>query len=96
MKNGYVYILSNKKNGTLYIGVTSNLPSRINQHKAGEIEGFPRKYGLNRLVWYEPFENLHDARLVERQMKKWKRNWKINRIERLNPRWMDLSERLNE
>ena len=91
MKQGWVYILTNKRNGTLYIGVTSNLPQRIWQRRAGSVEGFAKTYGLKTLVWCEHFDDLQDARRREIQMKEWKRAWKIALIERLNPEWRDLS-----
>lgn len=90
MKQGWVYILTNKRNGTLYIGVTSDLPQRIGQHREGNVRGFAQKYGLKMLVWHQHFENLHDARHREVQMKGWKRAWKIKLIEELNPEWRDL------
>lgn len=90
MKQGWVYILTNRRNGTLYIGVTSDLPQRIAQHREGLIGGFAWKYGLKMLVWYQHFGNLHDARRREVQMKEWKRAWKIELIEAANPEWRDL------
>jgi len=91
MKQGWVYILTNKRNGTLYIGVTSDLPHRIEQHRAGKVAGFTQKYALRMLVWHQHFENLHDARRREVQMKEWKRAWKVELIEAANPDWRDLS-----
>lgn len=91
MKSGDVYILANKRNGTLYIGVTSNLAQRIWQHREGLIEGFTKKYDLKTLVWHQHFDDLQDARRREVQMKEWKRAWKIELIEVLNPDWRDLS-----
>lgn len=90
MKQGSVYLLTNQRNGTLYIGVTSDLPQRIWQHREGLIEGFTRKYGCKRLVWYQHFDDLQDARRREVQMKEWKRAWKIELIEAANPEWRDL------
>ena len=91
-KNPCVYMLASGRNGTLYIGVTSNLPQRIAQHKAGQVKGFARKYGVNSLVWYEPHETMESAITREKQMKKWKRAWKIRQIMRGNPEWRDLTE----
>jgi putative endonuclease len=90
LKPGYVYLLTNKPHGVLYLGVTSDLPVRIGQHRSGAVPGFSKKYNCHRLVWFERFENIHDARVVERQMKAWKREWKVKRIEELNPEWRDL------
>ena len=90
MKPGYVYMLTNKPNGVLYLGVTADLQVRIGQHRSGVVPGFTKKYNCHRLVWFERFENIHDARVVERQMKAWKREWKVKRIEELNPEWRDL------
>lgn len=92
MKPGYVYILTNKPHGVLYIGVTDELAKRVEQHRARAVPGFTRKYNCERLVWFERFENIHDARVVERRMKAWKREWKVKRIEELNPQWRDLFE----
>ncbi|MCH7696253.1 MAG: GIY-YIG nuclease family protein [Proteobacteria bacterium] len=89
-----VYILTNQQNGTLYIGVTSDLPKRIWQHKNKFVKGFTQKYGLDRLVWYEVHETMLSAIEREKAMKFWKRNWKINAIEVLNPDWRDLYEEL--
>lgn len=91
MKQGWVYILTNKRNGTLYIGVTSNLSQRIGQHQDGLIVGFTKTYGLKSLVWFQHFDDLQDARRREGQMKEWKRAWKIELIEAVNPEWRDLS-----
>lgn len=87
----FVYILTNKPNGTLYIGMTDDLERRIAQHKQGLLPGFARKYGLHMLVWYEVAETREAALHCERQLKKWNRAWKIRLIEQLNPNWSDLS-----
>jgi putative endonuclease len=85
-----VYIMASRKHGTLYIGVTSDLPNRIAQHRAGEIGGFTKRYGLKRLVWFEVHDNIVDAIQREKSLKKYRREWKINLIERDNPNWDDL------
>jgi len=85
-----VYILSNKKNGTLYIGVTSNLVNRIWQHKNDVIEGFTQKYSIHVLVYFEIQEDMISAIAREKQLKKWNRKWKIALIEKENPNWIDL------
>ncbi len=90
MKQGWAYIVTNKRNGTLYIGASSNLSQRIWQHREGIIEGFTKKYGLKMLVWYQHFDDLQDARRREVQMKEWQRAWKIELIEAANPDWHDL------
>jgi putative endonuclease len=84
------YMMSNRERGTLYIGVTSDLITRVTQHRFGEIAGFTRRYGLNRLVWYEQWESISEAIHREKAHKKYKRDWKINLIERENPTWDDL------
>ena len=90
MKNGYVYILTNKENGTLYVGVTSDLIKRIWQHKNKFVEGFSKKYDLNKLVYYEVFNDIENAITREKQLKNWHRQWKINLINQQNPNWADL------
>ena len=87
----YLYILSNQKNGTLYIGVSNNLERRIFEHKNKLVEGFTKTYGLDKLVYFEIFQYINDAIKREKNMKKWKRQWKINLIEENNPNWNDLS-----
>lgn len=89
---GYVYILASKKHGTLYIGVTSDLQKRIWQHKEKVLVGFTQKYGVDKLVYYEIFDDMANAIMREKQMKKWNRDWKIKRIEETNPDWDDLYE----
>jgi len=74
----YVYILASRRNGTLYIGVTNNIMCRTGEHKTGLVEGFTKKYGVHVLVWYELFENIHEAIAREKRMKRWNRAWKIH------------------
>ena len=90
MKAGYVYIMANRKYGTIYIGVTSDLVARVYQHREGLLPGFTKRYGCKLLVWYEAFHDLQQARQRELQMKEWKRPWKIKRIEEANLEWDDL------
>ncbi len=92
MKTYYVYIMASKRNGTLYIGVTNNLPQRVWEHKNDVHEGFTKKYGVHRLVWFEVTSDVEEAILREKQLKKWRRQWKINLIEKENPNWNDLYE----
>ena len=91
MKEYFVYILSNKPNGTLYIGVTNSLHRRIFEHKAGLVSGFSSKHHLKNLVYYESCYDIESAILREKQMKPWQRAWKIELIESTNPGWVDLS-----
>jgi putative endonuclease len=90
----FVYILSSSRNGTLYIGVTNNLARRVWQHREGQLDGFTKKYGVKRLVYYEAFDNVRAAIHRESRLKKWKRQWKINLIQRTNVEWNDLYERI--
>jgi putative endonuclease len=93
-KTGYVYILASDTAGTLYIGVTSDLIKRINQHKQGTFGGFTSKYDIKRLVYYEACGDMEHAVLREKELKKWQRAWKIQLIEKTNPKWEDLSSNL--
>ena len=86
----YVYILANRKDGTLYVGVTSVLVQRVYQHKVGAVDGFTKRYGIDRLVYFEPFGDIQLAIAREKQIKTWKRSWKIELIEKNNPDWTDL------
>ena len=86
----YVYILASTTYGTLYTGITSNLVRRVYQHKTNQVEGFTKKYGVHKLVYYEVHGDVHEAILREKRIKKWNRDWKINLIERDNPHWLDL------
>jgi putative endonuclease len=85
-----VYILASERNGTLYIGVTSNLIKRIWEHKSDFVEGFTKQYQVHDLVWYEMSENIESAIIREKQLKEWKRQWKLDLIEKSNPYWNDL------
>jgi len=90
MKQYCVYIMTNCKNGTLYIGITNNLLRRVIEHKRKEIKGFTEKHGLTRLVWYDHTTDVKIAIQKEKQMKKWYRQYKINIINEFNPEWKDL------
>ena len=92
MKTYCVYIPASKRNGTLYIGFTDDLERRVKEHKEKSVSGFTVKYDVNRLVYFETFENSYEAFERERRMKKWKRAWKLKLIEKDNPDWIDLSE----
>ncbi len=94
MKQPCVYLLCSRKNGTLYIGVTSNLKKRVWEHKQHLVEGFTKRYGVDRLVWYEQHESMVSAIAREKSLKSWQRSWKIDSIETDNPEWMDLYEYL--
>jgi putative endonuclease len=96
MKNFYVYILCSKRNGTLYTGVTSDLVKRIWEHKNNLVDGFTKKYNVHRLVWYEMHESAESAITREKQIKKWKRAWKLKLIEQFNPDWTDLYESISK
>ena len=85
-----VYILASKRNGTLYVGVTSNLVKRIWEHKNNMVEGFTKRYTVHRLVWYELHESMESALTREKRLKSWKRKWKLELIETKNPKWLDL------
>jgi len=90
-RQGYVYIVAGKRNGTLYIGVTSDLTKRAYEHREGLIPGFTKKYGCKSLVWFAAFDTIEAARARELQMKEWRRAWKLEAIEKLNPDWADLA-----
>ncbi len=91
-KDYIVYVLANKYNTTFYIGVTSNLENRIIAHKNGILEGFSKKYNLTKLVYYEFFDSIDNANIREKQIKKWRKQWKIDLITKINPEFKDLSE----
>jgi putative endonuclease len=94
MSNNYVYILASKRNGTLYTGVTANLVKRIFEHKNDFVDGFTKRYGVHMLVYYEKCEDHEGALQREKQIKEWKRRWKIELIEKYNPEWNDLYEQI--
>jgi len=91
MKNYYVYILTNKKQGILYVGITNNLERRIYEYKNKKIKGFTEKYNLDKLAFYEDTSDVSFAIQREKQLKKWNRQWKIDLIEKDNPEWIDLA-----
>ena len=93
-KAGYVYILASERNGTLYIGVASELVKRAWQHREGLVDGFSKRNGVKRLVYFEVFEDMANAIAREKAMKKWRRKWKIEAIELGNPTWRDLFEEI--
>jgi len=86
----FVYILASRHYGTLYVGSTTDLARRVWEHKTRAVLGFTAKYGVDRLVWFEVHQTLEAALVRERQIKRWKRDWKINLIEAENPHWVDL------
>jgi len=94
MKEYFVYIMTNKRNGTLYIGVTGDLATRVYEHKNSMVDGFTKKYNLKLLVYYEITNDVGEAILREKGLKKWNRQWKIDLIERSNPNWRDLYSEL--
>ncbi len=91
MKNYFVYILTNKTNKILYIGVTNDLLKRVNEHKNKPVKGFTKKYNVDKLVYYEQTNSVESAIKREKQLKNWHRQWKINLINNFNPTWKDLS-----
>jgi putative endonuclease len=94
MAGGWVYFITNKRNGVLYVGVTSNLARRAYEHREGQVDGFSKQYGLKRLVYYEHFDNIRDAIQREKTIKHWPRGWKVRLLHALNPEWDDLYETL--
>ncbi len=93
-KQPSVYILASKRNGTLYIGVTSDLVKRVWQHKNNMVEGFTKRYGVHQLLWYELNSTMQSAIEREKRMKGWKRKWKLELIESMNPKWQDLYHKI--
>jgi putative endonuclease len=90
----YVYFMTNRRNGILYVGVTTNLPARAYQHREGRIAGFTKRYGLKMLVYYEVFDDVRDAIQREKMIKHWPRAWKVRLIHQMNPAWHDLYDSL--
>ena len=95
-KSFFVYIMASRKDGVLYTGVTSNLPKRAWEHRNKIVPGFTARYGVGRLVWIEAHESAESAIMGEKQIKRWRRAWKVELIEKDNPDWADLSDSLNE
>ncbi len=93
-KAGYVYLLASRKNGTLYLGVTSNLPKRIWEHREAVVDGFSKKHKTHKLVYFEVFDEITFAIAREKQLKNWKRAWKVDLIIKDNPEWDDLYDTL--
>ena len=94
MQGGWVYIMTNKRDGVLYVGVTSDLPKRAWEHREGVVDGFTRRYGLKMLVYYEWHDEIVRAIQREKNVKHWRRPWKIDLIQSINPDWQDLYETL--
>ena len=94
MSGGYVYIVTNKPNGILYIGVTNDLIRRTYEHREGAVQGFTKRYGLKRLVWFEQYDDIRTAIQREKTMKHWPRAWKARLINGSNPSWNDLYDEL--
>jgi putative endonuclease len=86
----YVYLLASKKHGTLYLGVTNDLVRRVYEHRTKAVEGFTKRYAVDKLVWFEIHDNVEAAITREKELKKWRRDWKIRLIEEQNPEWVDL------
>ena len=92
IKEPCVYVMASGENGTLYVGVTSDLAKRVFAHREGLIDGFTKKYGVKKLVWYERHETMESAIVRETQLKKWNRAWKVREVGAFNPEWRDLYE----
>ena len=95
-KKGYVYIVTNKKDGVLYVGITTNLTRRIYEHRNELTEGFTQKYKLKKLIYFEEYDEYAIAIKREKRLKEWQRQWKIDLIEKENPKWNDLYEQINQ
>ena len=90
----YVYILTNRRYGVLYVGVTNNLPRRISEHRQKLVPGFTKTYGVTRLVYFEEYSSIAEARAREHSLKRWRRTWKLDLVDRFNPEWRDLAGEL--
>ena len=90
----YVYLMASGRNGTLYVGVTNDLVRRVYEHRTNAVDGFTRQYGVHQLVWFEATDDINTAIRREKQLKNWKRDWKIALIEQTNPEWLDLYDGL--
>jgi putative endonuclease len=86
----YVYLLASKKHGTLYVGVTNDIVRRVHEHRTDAVSGFTSRYGVHKLVWSEIYDDVLTAIAREKELKKWRRDWKIRLIEEQNPEWVDL------
>jgi len=91
----YVYLLCSKPRGTLYVGVTNNLVKRVVQHKAGDFDGFTAKYKVDQLVYFEEYQFVHEAILREKRLKRWRREWKLELVEKQNPAWLDMFDSID-
>jgi len=94
MKNPCIHLMASRRNGTLYVGVTSDLVKRVWQHKVDMVDGFTKRYGVHTLVWYEAHDSMESAIRREKPIKEWKRKWKLELVEKDNPEWKDLYEDL--
>jgi putative endonuclease len=94
MRGGFVYLMANRPDGTLYVGVTSDLPRRAWEHREGAVDGFTKRYGLKRLVWFEAHDDIRAAIQREKTMKHWPRAWKVRLIVTSNPEWRDLFDEI--
>jgi putative endonuclease len=96
VKKFYVYILTNRRYGVLYVGVTNSLTNRTSQHQQKLLPGFTRSYGVTRLVYFEEFSSIIEARARERSLKRWRRAWKFDLVDQLNPEWRDLAQEITD
>ena len=94
MKRYHVYILTNRRYGVLYVGVTGALTSRMSQHRSKRLAGFTKTYGITRLIYLEEFSSIIEARARERTLKRWRRAWKISLVDKFNPEWRDLADQI--